>query len=162
MSNKKYTREKIIEIIDSIRLMGLFDIFEKYEICGSYRRNKDLIGDLDIVAICDVNLFEKFAKDNNILIKATPFGKKFLIDDVKVDIFFANKNNFYLNVLFWTGPYHSNSRLVAMYYAKGYRLTQKMISSLGSKIKLTDKFYFDEQSIFSFIGEDYVPPEKRE
>ena len=30
-----------------------------------------------------------------------------------------------------------------------------------TKIKLTDKFYFDEERIFSFIGEDYIPPEKR-
>lgn len=161
MSNKKHKREKIDITIDNLKLLGLFDIFEKYELCGSYRRKKDMIGDLDIVAICDVNLLEEFAKDNNILLKTSPFGKNFLLEDVQVDIFFANKNNFYLNVLFWTGPYHSNTRLVAKYYSKGYRLTQKMISSLSSKIKLTDKFYFDEERIFSFIGEDYVPPEKR-
>lgn len=158
----KHSREKIEKLILYLENLGLFNEFEKSEICGSYRRQKQQIGDLDIVIIPkSISGIEKVLEDNNVRYKKRTLGYQFHIDEVKVDLFIASENNFWMNVFMWTGSYYFTMKIRALYNRRGYRLTTHAVSSNASRQILSDKFYFDEEKIFSFIGIDYIPPEKR-
>lgn len=161
---KKYKRDYIENIINMLKDMGIFNLFQKYEICGSFRRKKEMIGDIDIVCILSEphEFVLNFFNNCNIEIHKKPAGYQFDFNDIKIDIFVANEKDYWLNVLFWTGPHYFTINLRNKFYRNGFLLTPKMISSLKTKKRLTDYCLIkSEKEIFDLIKYNYVYPEDR-
>ena len=159
----KHSKEKIDNLLLKLKKMGLFEFFEKSSVCGSYRREKVAIGDLDIVMIPKQSKnMVAFFKEHSIKYKRRYLGYQFHIDDVKIDLFNTSEKDYWLNVLMWTGPHYFTMNIRAKFYKKGYRLTTRMISSLKTKISLTDTILIkSEKELFDFIKIPYVEPKDR-
>lgn len=146
----------------------------EYNMVGSFRRKKELIGDIDILIKDNPNFnLKKFLKqmiDNGYILESLANGKnKFmgickLKDNIprRIDILVADAN-YYFALLYFTGSYQYNIVMRNKALEMGYSL-----SEYGFKDKNTGNFLDDlnntvknEKDIFKILGIKYVKPEDR-
>lgn len=104
------------------RLKGL----QKYKICGSIRRRKDSVGDIDIVAI----LFNREALENSIeeiaqkvLLKGER-KYRFIVRGIQIDLVVADEKSYEPSILYLTGSKWFNVRCRAKAKKMGYLLNE--------------------------------------
>ena len=106
MSGIQATRETCDSIINDLIKSGFDKVCEEWEVCGSYRRGKKIMSDLDIVFIPRtsedfLSWFDKIDFEK----KVTRVGNYYLkIRNVQVDLFIATKENYGIQKLNFTGP----------------------------------------------------------
>ena len=141
---------------------------------GSFRRKKELIGDIDILIKGSPNFnlkdFLKKMKDDGYILESLASGKnKFmgickLKDNIprRIDILVAD-SNYYFALLYFTGSYQFNIVMRNKALEMGYSL-----SEYGFKDKTTGKLLDEinntvknEKEIFKILDMKYVKPEKR-
>lgn len=149
----------------------------KVELLGSFRRNKKMSGDLDLLISINNNSKKKAEKllvalvqalkDKGIIIDSfiDKFTSKFM-GVVKVpgyktarhlDIRVALKNEYPFMLLYFTGSKVNNILLRAHAKTKGYKLSEYALETKnGKKIKVNS-----EKEIFKKLGLKYIPPSKR-
>ena len=162
----KHSRENINKVIEKIRkaLCNIVDGTDvQMEICGSYRRGKELCGDIDV--LFKISTDEQW---NKILIAIHSISNEILthglkksnvlIDGIQVDIAFSYPDSWGTAVLHYTGPVEENFRLRKIAKAKGLRLNEYGITEVKSG--KVNKF-LSENEIYEFLKIDYVRPEKR-
>ena len=152
-----------------------------FEICGSYRRQKLLSNDIDL-------LITKF--DNNDEINHLEFfvdllksnlkfnnNKPFLIDDMtdknietkymgfskyknkpirRIDIRFIAYSSYHSALLYFTGSYELNKKMRNIAKSKGFKLSEYGLFKNNKKIKIKS-----EKDIFKKLGMDYIEPKFR-
>lgn len=142
---------------------------EKYEICGSLRRQQKLVHDVDIV-VKPKDL--KALKDQvGIMVFESPqdamFGDKivrFAIDTgdhtnrrIQIDLYIAETDSvFNVLKLIRTGSANHNKKLAILAKQKGGSLKVG-----GEGLVLPDGTYTDEEAILTKLLGHYVEPEKR-
>lgn len=152
--------------------------FERLEICGSLRRKKELIGDIEFLGISKkiglygqntlfndgemqhipdlLNYIRKysFIKGNKPQSKFTSFV---LPAGIQVDLFFAREDNWgYIKAL-RTGPSDFNQYfLIPKLKINGYTPKDGMIWKNKKKLDIPD-----EESLFKLINSEVIPPELR-
>jgi DNA polymerase/3'-5' exonuclease PolX len=146
----------------------------EYNMVGSFRRKKELIGDIDILIKDNPNFnlkrFLKQMTDDGYILESLANGKnKFmgickLKDNIprRIDILVADAN-YYFALLYFTGSYQYNIVMRNKALEMGYSL-----SEYGFKDKNTGNFLDDlnktvknEKDIFKILGIKYVKPEDR-
>lgn len=140
----------------------LYDFTANMELLGSYRRQKDLLGDLDViiellphVTPADVrdalrfSLFEFVSgKDKHLTVT---------IDDTQIDIYLASADHWAPFQLFLTGSGNHNVRMRMRSKKLGFKLNQYGLWNDGMRIDSNT-----EQSIYDILGYQYLEPPLRE
>jgi len=158
---KKFELEKAKAIADSVtkRLIA-----KKIEVCGSIRRCKAKVGDVDIVVVPGA-LDEFYASIDRILNEekghGLVYGQKniqFVLNDgFKVDIIVCDDDTFESGKLYFTGSKWFNIRCRSKAKKLGYRLNRYGLWDInGNRIANT------EEDILLKIGmESYINPKVR-
>ncbi len=149
-------------LLDSLQQANGYD----FRVCGSLRRAKDTVGDVDIVALPAVPErklqslaleLEKMngsflAKGESKISWLTPHG-------VHVDIRLANKENIGAMVLYFTGSKEHNVKLRTLAMKKGLKLNEYGLfkDSDGDLVAGAS-----EEEIYRTLGLQYIEPELRE
>jgi len=137
---------------------------ERTMLCGSYRRGKDLIGDMDVVVIpihaLDLVLPPEatalkeqiFANNKRTsIVLPTPEG------DVQCDVYVSTHEEWGAQILTWTGSAAHNIYLRSAAKKLGWLLNQYGLwDSNGNRLDNGT-----EKSIFSKIGWRYLEPNER-
>jgi len=120
-TGKRFTRaeaEKRIKPVIEMLEKGGF----KYEICGSWRRKKEDVGDIDILVEKGSGKYLDLSKFNLDWAGEDKVG--FEIDKMHVDIKFVPKESWGAGLLHHTGPYGFNIKLRSMAKRKGWLLNE--------------------------------------
>lgn len=151
---------KAIEIANKV-VEKLKPFTERIEIAGSIRRLKSDVGDIEIVAIPKkdrsglINIVSKWQK-----VRGEPTGKytqRVLPDGIKLDLFFATKDNWGLIFAIRTGSAEYSHKVLATNWVKlGYKSIEGMLHKDGKPIEIRE-----EIDLFNLLKMDYVKPELR-
>ena len=128
-----------------------------FEVCGSYRRGKQQIGDIDIVIGSSLSDFEKYIADlEPILLSGKDKKRSYEIDDIQADIYYANPHERGAMVMFLTGSKEFNIHMRRIAKSKGLKLSQYGI--FRGEIRLDTP---TEESIFHCLSMSPVMPNDR-
>jgi len=142
---------------------------ERVAIAGSIRRKRPEVKDIEIVAIpkpYDIGLFSsgialvvnQWEKVKGEL--PCKYTQRILPEGIKLDLFFATKNNWGLVYPLRTGSAEYSRRVLATGWVKrGYRSVRGYLHH--ERLEFT-KYVKEEEELFELIGIPWVPPEERE
>ena len=159
----------------------------KIELVGSYRRESETSGDIDILLTSKDNtegkkLMKSFIKEllkTDILDSTLVFSSgntKFMgLGKIKdyyrhIDIFYYSEKEYPFALLFSTGSGQFNIEMRADAIKKGYSLSEKELTYKDSS-KITEQEYLSdigkkypttEKDIFDFLGLTYIEPKNRQ
>jgi DNA polymerase/3'-5' exonuclease PolX len=135
---------------------------DKIEIAGSIRRQKEDVGDIEIVCIPTSNkAFEfKTIVDKWKKVKGDALGKytqRILPEGIKLDLFIANRDNYGLILLIRTGSAEFSKWII------GVKLPEAGYKCRGGYLwnKKGDMMAMEEEDIFKLANINYCPPERR-
>ena len=159
---KRYPRDEIKEdveaLLESIKKVSGID---QAEVAGSYRREKETVGDIDILTVtkspkkvADAITKLKFVK------KIIAHGEKKVSFDMKsglrVDVRFVKKDQWGSALLYFTGSKEHNIAMRKVAMAKGWKLSEYGLFE-GEKV-LASK---TEKEIYDKLGLKYYEPKER-
>lgn len=141
------------------RLTGI-----RHQICGSYRRGKSISSDIDIVVIAaNWAAFQRAAKLSSPKIYASGEFKTSLLFKipqfkpyVKLDIFYATRDNYIFMTLFATGSGQFNVFMRWKAQKAGYKLNQNGLYKNDKKINIKTL-----SALFDKLDMKYIPPKRR-
>lgn len=152
----------------------------KFEIVGSYRRNMESSGDIDVIITSgSQNVFEDFLDElvkKKIIVEILSRGKTKCLVISKIpqssvyrrtDFLFAKPEEYPFATLYFTGSKGVNTVMRSRALKMGYTLNEHGLSHMikrdGKWVKgdLVKHDFPDEQSIFAFLKLDYKTPEER-
>lgn len=139
-----------------------FNLIEKLEVVGSYRRKKETIGDLDILIICQkpekiMNYLRNLKEVKEVLIYSPKRTRVKLENNLEIDLSVCSKDSFGSTLIFFTGSKKHVRHLEEIAFKKGLELKEEGL--FKNKKKIAGR---TEEEIYSFLGLDYIPPELRE
>lgn len=151
----------------------------KYEVVGSYRRGKQMSGDIDVIITNsdnDKKVFNRFLdelKDKGILeytfskgptksltmCRLTPDSKVAR----RVDFLYTSPAEYPFAILYFTGSKIFNTVMRQRALNMGYTLNEHGLSHMKSGIKgaKVDHVFNSERDIFDFLGMEYKAPNER-
>jgi DNA polymerase (family 10) len=156
----------LIEAMDAA--YGLLDLLQsrngfEYRVCGSIRRGKDLVGDVDIVVSTEKEGATLLDVANKLV------GGKFLAKgenkvswvsskNVQFDFRLAKPDHLGAMMMYFTGSKEHNVKLRSYALQKGFRLSEYgLFDEKG--VLVAGK---TEEQVFSKLGLQYIEPELRE
>ncbi|MDD1657373.1 MAG: DNA polymerase/3'-5' exonuclease PolX [Methanomicrobiales archaeon] len=131
-----------------------------FEVAGSFRRGRSTVGDIDIVSReppPQVNARLRGIADE--MIDEGDRKTSVRLGTHRVDIRFTPPRQFGSMLLYLTGSKEFNIRLREIAIGKGMRLNEY---GLEDRKAGGLREFPDEESIFTFLGMDWIPPELRE
>ena len=150
----------------------------KFEIVGSYRREANNSGDIDIIITNEENNIESFNKfldaliKEKIIIEVLTRGKmkSLTIGEIKdsiprrIDFLYSPPNEYAFATLYFTGSKAFNTVMRQRALNLGYTLNEHGLSEMksGKKGEKIDIDFPSEESIFEFLGMKYKEPKERE
>lgn len=160
LNGRRVSREEIESILEKIGKLGFYQLCDRYEVCGSYRRGKPESGDIDIVFIPkDREAYLTWFNDLDIPKRKGFFANNILIDGVQIDLFLTNEFSYPTTMMMWTGSRGFNIRMRGKSHNAGYIYTRN--GMFDAKTKELVKGIKTEQDIFNLINIDYVDPSRR-
>jgi DNA ligase (NAD+) len=154
-----------------------------FEIVGSYRREKQMSGDIDVIIKNDKNnriIFEKFVDDllkKGIIVEILSRGKtKCLVISRlsgkkarRVDFLYTSPEEYPFAVLYFTGSKAFNTVMRQRALDKGYTLNEHGMSFMiksekgekGVKGEKVSQEFYTENDIFEFLDMEYKYPKDR-
>lgn len=166
--SKRYPYAEAYEIALKV-LEQLKPYCERIETAGSLRRKKAEVSDLDIVIIpkaYSMGIFEsgiatvvnkwKFSK-GELEFGKTRYIQRILPEGIKIDIFFAEEENFGLIFAIRTGSLEYNRKiLIPGLNRQGFKSDGGYLFRDGERYEVRE-----EKDLFRLIGIPYVEPEYR-
>jgi DNA polymerase/3'-5' exonuclease PolX len=138
----------------------------KWEVCGSFRRKKAVVRDIDLLVEDTGNGERILSAAADALDEVEAHGGKQVrgwiwvpeIDrKLQIDIHICPPNEWFAHVLYFTGSKTFGRMMRARAKAKGWKLNEKFLElENGRKI-----FFTSEEEPFAWIGMKYVAPEDR-
>ncbi|MFA5408241.1 MAG: hypothetical protein WC343_05660 [Bacilli bacterium] len=154
--------EKIVTVLN--RMLNREAGISRFEICGSYRRQKETIGDIDIImsTVNDDWTYNTLILQPIIEIaeKVMTSGKQkssILFGGIQVDFRFVKKEFFVFQLAHATGSADENKRLRSIAKQKGMKLNEYGLF----KNNIPVKGIKSEKDIYKNLGIPYVKPEDR-
>jgi len=137
-------------------------VCKRIELVGSIRRQKDLVGDVDILCIPLSNsLVDEAIKSFADSIISGINGKWQVIfdfKDVRYNVLKANEDSWGASLLHSTGSHDFNVQLRGIAKASHLKLNQYGLFKADSSVCVASK---TEEDIFRYLGIDYVSPKDR-
>jgi len=156
------------EIADEVLRLLMPHVY-RAEIAGSIRREKPIVGDIEIVAIAkpyEIGLFESgIATVVNQWEKVkgeleygkTKYTQRILPEGIKLDLFFATPENWGNILAIRTGSAdYSHKVLATTWVQKGYRSENGLLIKNGITFEVRE-----ERDLFERLGLEYVEPKDR-
>ena len=137
---------------------------ENITVAGSYRRGKETVGDIDILATTSrpeeiVAAFVRMPMVEEVLGKGSTKASVIVKETVQVDLRIVEHRSYGTVLQYFTGSKDHNVKLRQMALARGYSLSEYSLKRLADGQDL----YFDgEEEVYAFLGMQYIPPELRE
>jgi len=136
----------------------------RLEPAGSFRRGKETIGDLDILALSRqpakvMDCFVKMPNVKDILAKGITKSAVRLSNNFQVDIRVLKPKEFGSALMHFTGSKEHNIEMRKLALSKGYTLSEYGLFKLKGKQLVAGK---TEEEIYQKLGLKYIPPELRE
>ena len=159
-------------VINIINIEG-----SKYEIVGSYRRGKQISGDIDVIITNENDnkkIFDTFIdelKYKGILIEILTRGKSKSLTISKlpgkvarrIDFLYTSPEEYPFAVLYFTGSKIFNTVMRQRAITRGFTLNEHGMSIMkkGVKGEKVSDIFQDDKSIFDFLDMEYKLPEER-
>lgn len=162
IGEKRFLIGDIYSIVEEI-ISRLKKVAQNVTPCGSYRRMKETIGNIDLLAISDkkdevLNFFINLPFVGDVIsigsTKATVVLKNYKI---QVDLRVVNPDSFGACLQYFTGSKAHNVKLRKIAKAKGLKISEYGV--FRGKKKIAGK---TENEVYKSISLDYIPPEMRE
>lgn len=157
LNGKRVKREKIKKLVNDLLEVGFKDVVKKYEICGSYRREKEDSGDIDIVFIPkSIDIYNNWFNNLNLEKRKGRLANNVLIEGVQIDLFMATENSYAAMVMTWTGSRGFNIVMRGKLNRQGYVYTRNGIydQKTGDIVKNIKT----EADIFNIAKINFVKP----
>ena len=140
---------------------------KKAVIAGSYRRKKETIGDIDILAISNDSVkamehFIKFDEVAHIYAKGETKTMVRLKNGIDVDLRVVQDNSYGAALLYFTGSKEHNIKLRELAIKKNWKLNEYglfQIKNVEAEILIVGKI---EEEIYEKLEMQYIEPELRE
>ena len=147
---------------DFIGYMRAGEGVEEIEAAGSFRRRRDTVGDLDIVAISErpalvIERFAAYPDVAEILSKGTTRSTIVLRSGLQVDIRVVPAQSYGAVLLYLTGSKAHNIALRAMAQKRGLKINEYGVFKGRREIAARS-----EEEIYRLLGLPYIEPEIRE
>jgi DNA polymerase (family 10) len=164
LEKAKFIADKFIELV-------LKDITERVEICGSIRRKKQIVHDIDIVCIPDPSFItfaghllrklprpSKIIKTGDKLLEVEFSGEDF--EKIQIDIYVANEQTFEIIKLIRTGSREHNVKLCSLAKQKEMKLHAdgRGLFTADDKVLIANT---EEGILIKLLGK-WIPPEERD
>ncbi len=149
------------QIIDS--LSGIRGV-RAIEACGSLRRRKETIGDIDILAIAadPTAIMKRFTELQNVqrvLAKGPTRSAVVLKEGVNADLRVLDERSFGAALQYFTGSKEHNVATRQIAIKKGYKLNEYGLFDKKTGKQVAGR---DEKEIYRKLGLEYIEPELRE
>lgn len=150
--------EEILEYLKG--MAGL----EHITAAGSYRRRKETVGDIDILATASrpeeiISAFVRMPMVEEILGKGPTKGSVIVKETIQVDLRIVEHRSFGTALQYFTGSKDHNVRLRQVALDRGYSLSEYSLKRL---IDGQDLFFSSEGDVYETLGMKYIEPEMRE
>jgi len=182
---EKRVERKIAEEIANDLLALFAKHFVRYQICGSIRRRKSYVGDIDIVAIPKSNYSTGEESLSDLIKKIDPKGieeakqfgkagakrfldgeliKRFEFKGMSVDLYLADEKTFGTLVLIRTGSKEHNIKLTSIAREKGLKLfaSGKGLCEIDKDGNITKIISTDENEILAILLGKVPSPMERD
>ncbi|MFO7615401.1 MAG: DNA polymerase/3'-5' exonuclease PolX [Bacteroidales bacterium] len=131
-------------------------------IAGSFRRNKETVGDLDILATADnsemaMDHFADYEEVSRVLSKGKSLSTVKLKSGIQVDLRIVKERSFGAALLYFTGSKSHTIALRKIGQEKGYKVNEYGIFK-GKKREVSKT----EKQMYEKLGLNYIEPELRE
>ncbi len=140
------------------------DLTKKVEICGSFRRAKETIGDLDILITSKkpkkaIDFFTSLKQVDQILLKGDTKARVTLKHGPEVDLRVVDPKSFGAAMHYFTGSKDHNIHIRKLGIKKGLKINEYGIFQKNNKKRIGGK---TEKEIFNAVDLTFIPPEIRE
>jgi len=149
----------VLEIIEALKETK---IINRISPCGSLRRMRETIGDIDILASGKeggviINAFTELELVKEILVKGETKGSILTADGLQIDLRVVDDDSFGAALQYFTGSKAHNIKLREMAKKKGLKINEYGIFKNEKKIGGKE-----EEEIYRILDLLWVPPELRE
>ncbi len=156
------TSEPIVEEILAY-LRGMEGL-EHITPAGSYRRGKETIGDIDILATSSrpadvIAAFVRMPMVEEVLGKGPTKASIIVQETIQVDLRIVEHRSYGTVLQYFTGSKEHNVRLRQVAIDKGYSLSEYSLKRMKDEV---DLFFDREEDVYRALGMQYILPELRE
>lgn len=151
---------------DIVKKLKQSSLTVKVMVCGSLRRGRETIGDMDILATSKtpkkvINIFTSLDVVDKIIAQGTTKARVILRHGPEADLRVVKPESFGAAMHYFTGSKAHNIHIRKMGIAKGLRINEYGVykKSRGKLILVGGR---TEKEIFQSVGLDWIPPEIRE
>ncbi len=137
---------------------------EKIKICGSIRRMKGTIGDIDILVVSNnpVSVMDKFVSlgmVKNVIVKGEKKSSILSTENIQVDLRVVQRELFGAAIQYFTGSKEHNIRIRELANKRNLKINEYGVFDLNTNKCIASE---TEESIYESIGLPWIPPEIRE
>ena len=149
------------EIIRKLKESGLV---EQVVLCGSTRRMRETVGDLDILLISDkgekvMDFAASLPEVDNVIVKGPTKTTVWLKIGLSCDFRLVERESFGAAMQYFTGNKNHNIKLREIAIKQGYKLNEYGLFDKHNKNVAAGA---DDKKIYEILGLEYTPPEMRE
>ena len=144
-------------------LQGLEGL-EHITAAGSFRRARETVGDIDILATAArpeevIAAFVRMPLVEEVLAKGPTKASVIVRDTIQVDLRIVEHRSFGTVLQYFTGSKEHNVRLRQIALDRGYSLSEYSLTRLSDG---QDLFFDREEDVYTALGLPYIQPEMRE
>jgi DNA polymerase (family 10) len=131
---------------------------------GSFRRGKETVGDIDILATATrpeeaISVFVRMPLVEEVLGKGPTKGSVIVKETVQVDLRIVEPRSYGTALQYFTGSKEHNVHLRQVALNRGYSLSEYSLKRLSDG---QDLFFDKEDDVYAFLGLPAIAPELRE
>lgn len=140
------------------------DLIEKVEICGSFRRGKETIGDLDFLITSNqpkkaIKFFTSMKEIDRVLLSGDTKARVVIKEGPQADLRVVDPKSFGAAMHYFTGSKDHNIHIRKLGMKKNLKINEYGIFKKSNNKRIGGK---NETQVFKSIGLPYIPPEIRE
>ena len=141
-----------------------YPFVKKIEIAGSFRRGKETVGDLDLLAVSDqpekvMQLFTSLPDLKEVLAHGPAKSSIRLTNNLQIDLRVVKEKEWGSALMYFIGNKDHNIKLRKLALSKGYTLSEYGLFKVKGKKWLAGR---TEEEIYRQLNLNYIPPEMRE
>ncbi len=137
---------------------------EKIQVCGSIRRMKEKIGDIDILATSEkpeevMARFIEVPMIKDIVVKGETKTSILTNEGLQVDLRVVEPSSFGAAIQYFTGSKQHNIKLRELAIKSGYKINEYGVFEVKTERKIGGE---KEEDVYNALGLPWIPPEMRE